>query len=224
MALTKPPPQNHCDDPSTPLHTLDCEHVIKPPSTPSTQVCFPAPKSPCSSNCTRSIYTTKPQLPLAWLKRQENLHQHPFICPVCIEDRIRSQYPRYLEKRKRGSGAQRLTDDVETNVQLWTYEAVLEAAEKGGRVCEAADEDGERSVFRIKYLEGFKALGQKRDTTHGVWDIRVVREERGVEEQEGVTPDEDAEMDDLVEHLLDAKIAIKQDTALDSLVDGVSRL
>ncbi|KAI4656991.1 uncharacterized protein J4E79_007606 [Alternaria viburni] len=166
MALTKPPPQNHCDDPSTPLHTLDCEHVIKPPSSPSTPVCFPAPKSPCSTN--------------SWLKRQENLHQHPFICPACIEDRIRSQYPRYIEERKRASGARRLTDDVETNVQLWTYETVLKAVGKGGRI--------------------------------------------EVEEQNKVTPDEDAEMDNLAEQLLDAKIAIAQDSAIDRLMEEVSRL
>jgi len=90
---------------------------------------------------------------------------------------------------------------VETNIQLWTYEAVLKAAEKGGRICEAVDGDNERSVFRIKYLEGFKALEQKR-----------------------LTPDEDAEMDNLAEQLLDAKIGIAQDSAVDDLMEGVSRL
>jgi len=112
---------------------------------------------------------------------------------------------------------------METNVQLWTYEAVLEAAAQGGRTCEAADRDGERSVFRIKYLEGFKALGQKRDTMHGIWEMRVVREELEVE-QNMITPDEDAEMDDLAEQLLDAKIATAQDSAVDDLMEGVSRL
>ncbi|KAI4923561.1 hypothetical protein J4E85_008600 [Alternaria conjuncta] len=203
------------------LQEVNCEHIIKSPSSPPTPMCFPAPKSPCSSNCTRSIYSAKPQLPLSWLKRQENLQAHPFICPACIEDRIRSQYPRYLEERKKVSGARRLTDNVETNVQLWTYEAVLKAVEKGGRVCEAEEKAG---IFRIKYLEGFKALGQKRDTMHGIWEMRVVSEETGGEEQDRVTPDEDAEMDDLAEHLLDAKIATAQDSAVDDLMEGVSRL
>ena len=90
---------------------------------------------------------------------------------------------------------------METNIQLWTYEAVLKAAEKGGRICEAVDGDNERSVFRIKYLEGFMALEQKR-----------------------LTPDEDAEMDNLAEQLLDAKIGIAQDSAVDDLMEGVSRL
>ena len=90
---------------------------------------------------------------------------------------------------------------METNIQLWTYEAVLKAAEKGGRICEAVDGDNERSVFRIKYLEGFMALEQNR-----------------------LTPDEDAEMDNLAEQLLDAKIGIAQDSAVDDLMEGVSRL
>jgi len=223
MAPTKPPPHNHCDDPSIPLHTLDCEHIIKPPSSPSTPVCFPAPKSSCSTNCTRSIYSAKPQLPLAWLERQENLHQHPFICPACIEDRIRSQYPRYLEdQQKNRAASQKVTDDVETNVQLWTYEAVLKAVEKGGRVCEAEDRAG---IFRIKYLEGFRALGQRTDAMNGVWDMRNgCAQEIGVEEQDRATPDEDVEMDNLAEHLLDAKIAIARDSAMDELADGVSGL
>jgi len=106
-------------------------------------------------------------------------------------------------------------------VQLWTYEAVLEAVEKGGRVCEAEDK---ADIFRIKYLEGFKALGQKRDTMDGLWETRDVREQIEVEEQNRLTPDEDAEMDDLAEHLLDAKIAIAQDSAVDGLMEGVSRL
>ncbi|KAI4649057.1 uncharacterized protein J4E78_008575 [Alternaria triticimaculans] len=199
-----------------------CEHIIKPPSSPPTPMCFPVPKSPCSSNCTRSIYSAKPQLPLAWLKRQENLHQHPFICPVCIEDRIRSQYPRYFEDHQKNPAAsQKVTDDVETNVQLWTYEAVLEAVERGGRVCEAEDKAG---IFRIKYLEGFKALTQRRNTLVTVWDTRDVRQEIEVEEQNMITPDEDAEMDDLAEQLLDAKIATAQDSAVDDLMEGVSRL
>ena len=113
---------------------------------------------------------------------------------------------------------------METNIQLWTYEAVLKAAEKGGRVCEVADVDGERGVFRIKYLEGFKALRQRRHTLDRVWDIRVVLEERGVEEQNRLTPDEDAEMDNLAKQLLDAKIATTQDSAVDDLMEGVSRL
>ena len=109
-------------------------------------------------------------------------------------------------------------------MQLWTYESVLEAAEKGGRICEAADGNGERSVFRIKYLEGFKALGQKRDTMHGVWEMRVVREEIEVEEQNRVTPDEDVEMGNLVEQLLDAKIATAQDSVVDDLAESVLKL
>ena len=141
---------------------------------------------------------------------------------MCIEDRIRSQYPRYLEKQKGRSGARESTDDVETNVQLWTYEAVLKAVEKGGRVCEAEDRVG---IFRIKYLEGFKALGQRRDAMNGVWDMRNgCAQEIGVEEQNRATPDEDAEMDDLAEQLLGAKIATAQDSAIDDLMEGVSRL
>ncbi|KAI4673534.1 uncharacterized protein J4E88_008589 [Alternaria novae-zelandiae] len=172
---------------------------------------------------TAIIYTIKPQLPLSWLKRQENLHAHPFICPVCIEDRIRSQYSRYLEDhQKNRSASQKVMDDVETNVQLWTYEAVLEAVAKGGRVCEAEDKAG---IFRIKYLEGFKALGQRRDAMNGVWDMRNgCAQEIGVEEQDRATPDEDAEMDDLVEQLSEAKIAIAQDSAVDDLAEGVSGL
>jgi len=106
-------------------------------------------------------------------------------------------------------------------VQLWTYETVLEAVKRGGRVCEAEDRAG---IFRIKYLEGFKALAQRRNTLVRVWDIRDVREEMGVQDENRVTPDEDAEMDNLAEQLLDAKIATAQDSAIDDLMEGVSRL
>jgi len=141
---------------------------------------------------------------------------------VCIEDHIRNRYPRYLEDHQKNRAAsQKVTDDVETNVQLWIYETVLEAVKRGGRVCEAEDRAG---IFRIKYLEGFKALTQKRNTLVKVWDIRDVREEMEVEEQNRLTPDEDAEMDNLAEQLLDAKIATAQDSAIDGLMEGVSRL
>ena len=110
---------------------------------------------------------------------------------------------------------------METNVQLWTYEAVLEAVAKGGRVCEAEDKAG---IFRIKYLEGFRALGQRRDAMGGVWEIRVEREPTEVEEQNRLTSNEDAEMDNLAEQLSDAKIGIAQDSAVDGLMEGVSRL
>ena len=49
----------------------------------------------------------------------------------------------------------------------------MEAVAKGGRICEAEDR---ASIFQIKYLEGFRVLGQKRNTMEGVWDIRSVYE------------------------------------------------
>jgi len=111
--------------------------------------------------------------------------------------------------------------DVETNVQLWTYEAVLKAVEKGGRVCEAKDRAG---IPRIEYLEGFKAFRQRRDTMDGIRDMTVVREEMGVQEQNRIRLDGDTEMDNLAERLLDAKIAISQHSAVDNLVNDLSRL
>jgi len=101
---------------------------------------------------------------------------------------------------------------------------VLKAVAKGGRICEAADREGEKSVFRIKYLEGFKALGQRRDAMREVWDTRDVRQEIEVEEREKVTLDQDVDMDSLVEQLSEAKIAIAQESAVDDLAEGVSGL
>ena len=98
---------------------------------------------------------------------------------------------------------------------------MLKAVEKGGRVCEAEDRAG---IFRIKYLEGFKALGQRRDTMDGIRDMTVVREEMGVQEQNRIRLDGNTEMDNLAERLLDAKIAISQHSAVDNLVDDLSRL
>ena len=59
---------------------------------------------------------------------------------------------------------------------------------------------------------------------HGVWEMRVVREEIEVEEQNRVTPDEDVEMGNLVEQLLDAKIATAQDSVVDDLAESVLKL
>lgn len=88
---------------------------------------------------------------------------------MCIEDHKRDQYARYLEERIRTqAGSRDLADDVETSIQSWTYETVLDAVEKGGRICKVADGEGERVVFQIKYFEGFKVLGQRRDAMNGV--------------------------------------------------------
>ena len=125
-------------------------------------------------------------------------------------------------------------------MQLWTYEAVLKAVEKGGRVCEAEDKAG---IFRIKYLEGFKALGQRKDAMEGIWNVREQCEEEVEVEEDMVTLGEDArkeasnkqkklvrassndvDMDDLVDILLEAKIGVAQDSVVDDIAEGVLRL
>jgi hypothetical protein len=153
--MTPAPKPYHCGDPFTHMHSLDCGHnVITSPLT-GLFTSATSPKELCSSNCYVSIYDTKPQLPLAWLKISDDMHEHLFVCPACVEDQIRAQYPEFLEQHCKNGG--KLTDCEETNVQLWTYAAVLEAVERGGRMCEAT-----LGLFRFKYIDGFKALIDKK--------------------------------------------------------------
>ena len=134
-----------------------------------------------------------------------------------------------------------MTENVETNVQIWTYEAVLEAVERGGRISE-----GVVGVFRIKYLEGFRSLGrgQKKDGGYETWALRgrtagayregktqTVVDDKDASEESligGENNDEvrvgDVEMEDLADRVTDARIDIQQDHAVDTLMEGLSRL
>jgi hypothetical protein len=153
--MTPAPKPYQCDDPFTHMHSLDCGHnVITSPLT-GLFTSATSPKELCSSNCYVAIYDTKPQLPLAWLKISEDMHEHLFVCPACVEDQIRAQYPKFLEQHRKNGG--KLTDSEETNMQLWTYAAVLEAVERGGRMCEAT-----LGLFRFKYVDAFRALADRK--------------------------------------------------------------
>jgi hypothetical protein len=232
------PRPSRCDDDKTHLHSLQCGHSVI--TSPITGVCTTpsSPKLPCSPNCRRSIYEAKPQLPLSWLK---NTHLHPLICPACVKDQVRAQYDELLAEHRWNGG--RLTDSMETNVQLWTYGAVLEACDKGGRICEATT-----GMFRLKYVDGFRALSERKVTADKKWEMRDgvanVEDEEEKERELGLKEDAskialvaakesvvgkerdvDMEMDDLADRLFDAKVGVvENDAAVDDLMVGFSRL
>jgi hypothetical protein len=156
-STTPAPKPSHCETDATHLHSLDCGHNIIPSPITGLYTTRSSPKQPCSKNCRRDIHDIKPQLPRSWFKPDANMLSQPFICPACVEDQIRAQYPKFLEQHRRTGG--KLTDNEETNVQLWTYSAVLEAVEQGGRMCEATI-----GIFRLSMLMGL-----------GRWRIRCWR-------------------------------------------------
>ncbi|KAF1833074.1 hypothetical protein BDW02DRAFT_624368 [Decorospora gaudefroyi] len=245
-------PESSCNEYYSNKHTLDCEHtIISPPNLDNSACeqlfncppdsplfCTPAsPKLPCSPNCTRNIYVAKPQLPLSWLKPDENLHTYPFICPVCIEDQIRAQYPKFLAQHKEKYG--RPSENTDSNVQLWTYAAVLDAVDRGGRLCEATT-----GVFRLKYVNGFKCIVEnmmagkqatwkmrdgevdaEEDAAAPKWDLDVedASTDALVARNEGEGGD--VEMDDLAGWLKDAKVGLDEGPdGMDGLMEGISKL
>jgi hypothetical protein len=155
MALNPLPKPSHCENSTTHIHSLDCGHNVITSPIAGLYTSASSPKQSCSPNCYHTIHAAKPQLPLHWLKTSQTLHEQSFICPACVENQIREQYPKSLEQHRKERG--RLTDSEETNVQLWTYAAVLEAVERGGRMCEATV-----GLFRLKYVDGFKALADRK--------------------------------------------------------------
>ena len=136
-------------------------------------------------------------------------------------------------------------------MQLWTYGAVLEACEKGGRMCEATT-----GLFRLKYVDGFRALSERKVTADMKWVMRddgvneedeekkekkkEKKKERELDLEEdasnialvsakegvvGKKVDVDMEMDDLADRLFDAKVGVvENDAAVDDLLAGFSRL
>lgn len=142
-------PIRDCDNPKNQLHTLHCSHTII--ACPITSVYINpsiTSKTPCSPNCTHGVYATKSSLPTTSF---QNTDSRPFVCPMCIENQTRSTYDSLLEQHRRGGGM--FSNDVETNIRLWTYGGVFERIKQGGRMCECTI-----GVFRLKYVEGFRSL------------------------------------------------------------------
>ncbi|KAF2028901.1 hypothetical protein EK21DRAFT_101510 [Setomelanomma holmii] len=214
-----------CDDPSTHLHTLD------------------SPKSACSPNCVRVIYTLKPQLPLSWLK---NTSLQPFIWPVCVEEAASYDYDALLAHHRERGG--RFVNDKEANICIWTYAAIKAMVDEGGRICE-----GMSGCFSMTAVNAYGVFADEgvtavlRNTIYElerleVWEMREQKKSGG--EAEAEIDEDDAsgmalfrarfqseleaareDIGDLAERMRDARIGFKyEDVDMDELVHGIDSM
>jgi hypothetical protein len=163
-------------------HVLDCTHIITTRLHPSE-----LGPSACAPNCSREIYIEKPQLSRIWFKSTSRL---PFICPVCVEECVRTDYDRLQKKHTKRMG--KVVDDHRSNVEAWLYKAVVELVREGGRLCQAMDG---KCMFNMEICEELARSGSV-DTSEAL-------------EGGGLSTDK-GDVEILVGRLEDVKISVRE--------------
>jgi hypothetical protein len=176
----------------------------------------------------------KPQFPLSWLI---NTSLEPFICLKCAEYCVRHDYDVLLIQHRQKGG--RLANEKETNVHLWTYAAILEMVEDGGRMCEGTS--GRSTTTNVRAHQSL-VVGRVADLARRTvteleelrnWEIRCTNDLVGGQQEGNVEIDVDdasqmalllarypkqctvrsEEFDELADRLGDAKVGVGDENA-----------